>query len=222
MVVRTVDEKKELSPQELAEQNIRLVGAIVKKHGNLAEIYGYDELFSVGCIGLLKAAFRYNSNYVGGKGTRVKFSTFAGVCTSNEIRLYHRRMKKHSEHMVYIDEPYVNSEGEDFHNHEVAIEDFADSVLDSMADTELIHRVRQVLERVPEKQRTVFLDWLSGRTETDIAEERGLSKSYVSRIISKVKIRLFRSCLGGGGINVQQSDKHGTSPAPGEPTDGNQ
>ena len=90
--VLTDDEKRELlikakdgddkARQELICGNIRLVLSIIQRFTNRKE--NMDDLFQVGCIGLVKAVDNFNLEL------DVKFSTYAVPMIIGEIRRYLR------------------------------------------------------------------------------------------------------------------------------------
>ena len=90
--VLTDEEKKDLikkvkdgdtyARQELIYGNLRLVLSIIQRFTNRKE--NIDDLFQVGCIGLIKAVDNFNTEY------DVKFSTYAVPMIIGEIRRYLR------------------------------------------------------------------------------------------------------------------------------------
>ena len=73
----------------LVEHNLRLVVFIVKKFSNCLQ--SPEDLFSVGTIGLIKGVNSFNPN----KNT--KLSTYISKCIENEILMFLRWTKKHSQ-----------------------------------------------------------------------------------------------------------------------------
>lgn len=68
--------------QQLIERNLRLVASVARRfHSGAVE---YDDLFQVGCIGLVKAINRFNPDF------DVRFSTYAVPVIMGEIRQYVR------------------------------------------------------------------------------------------------------------------------------------
>ena len=66
---------------KIIESNMGLVGRVIKDKVHDIQgigIYGYDDLFQIGCIGLCKAADTY-------KPGKSRFSTYAYVIIRNEI-----------------------------------------------------------------------------------------------------------------------------------------
>ena len=86
------EEKKELfkkikegdqkAKERYVEGNLRLVLSVIKRFGNSSE--NPDDLFQIGCIGLIKAINNFNPEL------EVKFSTYAVPMIMGEIRRYMR------------------------------------------------------------------------------------------------------------------------------------
>jgi RNA polymerase sporulation-specific sigma factor len=72
----------EMARQELINGNLRLVLSIIQRFSNRRE--NSDDLFQVGCIGLIKAVDNFNVEL------DVKFSTYAVPMIIGEIRRYLR------------------------------------------------------------------------------------------------------------------------------------
>ena len=72
--------------QELICGNLRLVLSIIQRFTNRGE--NLDDLFQVGCIGLVKAVDSFNAD----NGAR--FATYASKCIQNEILMNFRSQKK--------------------------------------------------------------------------------------------------------------------------------
>ena len=61
----------------IVEENVGLVWSIVRRFTNRG--YDAEELFQIGCIGLIKAIDKFDTNF------EVKFSTYAVPLISGEI-----------------------------------------------------------------------------------------------------------------------------------------
>ncbi|MBR2896604.1 MAG: sigma-70 family RNA polymerase sigma factor, partial [Oscillospiraceae bacterium] len=72
----------EAARQELIEGNLRLVLSVIQKFSGRGE--NPDDLFQVGCIGLLKAIENFDP------GMDVRFSTYGVPMIAGEIRRYLR------------------------------------------------------------------------------------------------------------------------------------
>lgn len=71
-----------LAKDELVEGNLKLVLSILKKYNNRTD--NMDDLFQVGCIGLIKAIDNFDLSH------EVKFSTYAVPMILGEVRRYLR------------------------------------------------------------------------------------------------------------------------------------
>ena len=71
-----------LAKDELVNGNLKLVLSILKKYNNRTD--NMDDLFQVGCIGLIKAIDNFDLSF------DVKFSTYAVPMILGEIRRYLR------------------------------------------------------------------------------------------------------------------------------------
>ena len=126
---------------KLINGNLKLVLSILKKYNNRTD--NMDDLFQVGCIGLIKAIDNFDLSH------EVKFSTYAVPMITGEIKRYirdnnsvriARSIKDISYHALKIKEELTNKK-----NKEPSIKDIADKLklsefevsnaLDSMKDT---------------------------------------------------------------------------------------
>ncbi len=181
-------EEQEAIKAKLIEHNLRLVVYISRKFENTG--VDPDDLISIGTIGLIKAvsSFRTDKN--------IKLATYASRCIENEILMYLRRtVKLKSE--VSFDEP-LNT---DFEGNELLLSDVlgtdSDVVyggVESGVEKELL---AEALGKLPERERRIMYMrfGLGGReemTQKDVADELGISQSYISRLEKKIIERLKR------------------------------
>lgn len=80
--ILTVQKGDKNSRNTFIEQNTRLVWSVVKHFGNRG--YDLEELFQVGCIGLIKAVDRFDTAF------EVSFSTYAVPVITGEIKRFLR------------------------------------------------------------------------------------------------------------------------------------
>jgi RNA polymerase sporulation-specific sigma factor len=171
----------------LVEHNLRLVAHIVKKFENTGE--DTEDLISIGTIGLIKAIESFQPN----KGT--KLATYAARCIENEILMHLRSLKKTRKDVSLHDPIGTDKEG-----NEITLID----VLGSDSD-EVVDEVQLKLEKVKIYNHLSLLDEreqevIRGRfglpdgeekTQREIAEELGISRSYVSRIEKRALTKLL-------------------------------
>ena len=75
-------EGDESAQEVLVKRNIALVKSIIKKYLNRG--VDYDDLFQIGCLGLVKAIKNYDPSY------QVRFSTYAVPMIAGEVKRYLR------------------------------------------------------------------------------------------------------------------------------------
>lgn len=109
--------------QELIEGNLRLVLSVVQRFANRGE--NPDDLFQVGCIGLIKAIDNFDISH------EVRFSTYAVPMIIGEIRRYlrdynpirvSRSLRDTAYHAMQIKERIQNNLGRDATIEEIAKE----------------------------------------------------------------------------------------------------
>ena len=171
--------------QEMVVKNHRLVYYLVNKMGILQ--HEYDDIVSVGTIGLVKAV----STFVETKG--IKFATYATRCITNEILMHYRTEKKHWA-VISLETP-INT---DFEGNELL---FADIVPDSEetfseqieAYDTFSNAISFVLNALAPKETMITLYLMAGFTQDEIGKKLVLSQSYISRLAkrSHLKIKKF-------------------------------
>ena len=170
----------------LIEHNLRLVVFLARKFESSG--VGTEHLISIGTIGLIKAinSFRTDKN--------IKLATYASRCIENEILMYLRRtVKLKSE--VSFDEP-LNT---DFEGNELLLSDIlgtdSETVYGGVEANVEKELLKEALKRLPERERRIMymrfgLGGKQEMTQKDVADELGISQSYISRLEKKIIERL--------------------------------
>ncbi|MBZ4665927.1 RNA polymerase sporulation sigma factor SigK [Mahella sp.] len=171
----------------LIEHNLRLVAHIVKKYNNAVK--DPEDLISIGTIGLIKGITTFDSN----KGTRL--ATYAARCIENEILMYVRASKKEKKE-VFLQEPI----GTDKEGNEVTLIDILgtdeDTITDQVSDKMQIAKLYKKMGSVLKDRERLILELRYGlingddKTQREIAQMLGISRSYVSRIEKKALNKL--------------------------------
>ena len=163
----------------LIERNLRLVAHIVKKYQAYEE--EAEDLLSIGTIGLIKAVVTFNP------GKCVRLGTYAARCIENEI-LMHLRAKKKTAREVSLYEPIgTDREGNELHLFDI-IETEEENAHQKAELQEDIRKLYQNVESILSPRERIVLKMRYGLyneeeyTQREIAEQLGISRSYVSRI----------------------------------------
>lgn len=175
----------------LIERNLRLVAHIIKKFEGSGD--DFDDLISIGTIGLIKAVNTFN----GKKSTRL--ATYASKCIENEILMYMRSKKKMRSEMSLYEPIGTDKEGNEIHFMDVLSTDaeaVAEMVSKNLDREQLWHKLKKL---TPQERKVLVLRFgLRGkkrRTQKEIAKNMGISRSYVSRIEKRAIDRLSEQFL---------------------------
>jgi RNA polymerase sporulation-specific sigma factor len=185
--LRRMTEGDENARNVLVEHNLRLVAHIVKKFENTGE--DSEDLISIGTIGLIKAIESFSVD----KGT--KLATYAARCIENEILMHLRSLKKTRKDVSLHDPIGTDKEGNEITLIDVLGTD-TDEVLDEvqlkLEKMKIYSRMSLLDEREQEVIRGRFgLPDGEEKTQREIAEELGISRSYVSRIEKRALTKLL-------------------------------
>ena len=213
----------------LVEGNLRLVLSVLQRFSGRGE--NMDDLFQVGCIGLIKAIENFDV------GLGLRFSTYGVPMISGEIRRFlrdaspvrvSRSLRDTAYHVLQAKEKLTSETGREPDADEIArslgirrqdvvfaldaISEpvslyepiFSDSgeslcVMDQLGDKRntdeqwleqiALSRAVETLDR--REKRILALRYYAGQTQTEVADEIGISQAQVSRLeknaISKIK-----------------------------------
>ncbi len=163
----------------LIERNLRLVAHVIKKYQHLEE--NPEDLISIGTIGLIKAIITFNPE------KNNKLGTYAARCIENEILMLLRSKKKHSKE-VSLYEPI----GTDREGNEIQLFDIIETEeTDAQTKITLKDDIRLLYEKIESElspRERLVLKMRYGLynqeeyTQREIADQLGISRSYVSRI----------------------------------------
>lgn len=184
---------------ELFEKNTKLVVFLVNKyHGHLKDAY-YSELediYQEGFLGLWKAARTFKPE----KG--IAFSSYAARCITNQTFMYLRKLKTRQKLPVtmYLDQPIKNQIDEtntDYYD-VIGKEGNVDSDLlayDLLMFYENENNTTPYYKKNPiyrERHKELFQLMIEGHTQREIGNILGISQSYVSRFMKKMKEEIYQ------------------------------
>ncbi len=165
----------------LISRNLRLVAHILKKyHINESD---YDDMLSIGSIGLIKAADSFNNK----NGTR--FSTYAARCIENEILMYFRARKKTMQDISINDIIDIDKEGNELTLIDIISSE--ESIIDEIDHKLKINKTTRLINSILSKRERAVIIYRYGlnnkppKSQQETADILGISRSYVSRIEKK-------------------------------------
>ena len=166
----------------LIERNLRLVAHICKKYSTVKT--EQEDLISIGTIGLIKGINSFETS----KGVRL--ATYASRCIDNEILMYLRSTKKLNAE-VYLEDPI----GKDKDDNTVTLQEVLENDERSIEEVvDLKFKIKKMYQKIKEvlkgREKSIIelrfgLNGTKPKTQHEIAEMMGISRSYVSRIETK-------------------------------------
>ena len=170
----------------LVSHNMRLVVHIAKKY---VDALDSADMISIGSIGLLKAidTFKYD------KGTQ--FATYASRCIENEILMAIRSNKKHKACISITATIGADKEGNEITLMDTLEEPDGDVYL-KIEREEREQELRSILHKLLDEREYTIVKYRYGLDDCEVLPQReiakmlGISRSYISRIETKVLERL--------------------------------
>lgn len=185
--------EEDVAKSRLIEHNLRLVVYIAKKFDNTG--IGVEDLISIGTIGLIKSINTFNPH------KNIKLATYASRCIENEILMYLRRNSK-TRMEVSIDEPL----NVDWDGNELLLSDILgtdEDVIYRDIEAEVEHHLLgKAIDKLSGRERMIVeLRYGLGRangkelTQKEVADQLGISQSYISRLEKKIMRRLKKEMI---------------------------
>lgn len=218
--------------EEYIKGNLRLVLSVIQRFSNSSE--NVDDLFQIGCIGLIKAIDNFDITQ------NVKFSTYAVPMILGEVRRYlrdnnsirvSRSLRDTAYKAIYAKESLIKKNFKEPTIMEIANEvglskeeityaldaiqspvslyepvysDGGDPlyVMDQISDKKNREEnwveqlsLSEAMKRLPERERHIIdMRFFEGKTQTEVAEEVGISQAQVSRL-EKNALKSMRNYL---------------------------
>lgn len=205
--------------EQLVTGNLRLVLSVIQRFANRGE--NLDDLFQVGCIGLMKAIDNFDTSH------DVRFSTYAVPMIIGEVRRYlrdnnpirvSRSMRDTAYHAMQAREHLNETLGREPTAEEIAKElgktkseivialeaivepvsfyepvysnggdtiYLMDQLGDQESDGDWIDEIsmKETIKSLPPREKKILsMRFMQGMTQTEVAEEIGISQAQVSRL----------------------------------------
>ena len=189
--LQALEQGDEAAKQLLIERNLRLVVFISRRFENTG--VNLEDLISIGTIGLIKSISTYR------RDKNIKLATYASRCIENEILMYIRKISSQKVE-VSLDEP-INL---DYEGNELLLSDILgtdeDMILRPLEDDVDMCILRRAVKELPERERQIVVMrfGLYGHkelTQKEVAEQMGISQSYISRLEKRIMVKLKKELL---------------------------
>lgn len=187
-VFRLLEENDEGARETLMIHNLRLVVYIAKKFESTGICI--EDLISIGTIGLIKAVNTFCPQ------KNIKLATYASRCIENEILMYLRK-NQGQKNEISIDEP-LNI---DWDGNELLLSDILgtepDSINRPIEDEAERNILLKAVGRLDEREQKIMrlrfgLMGQEEKTQKEVADEIGISQSYISRLEKRIIKKLKR------------------------------
>ena len=185
-LMQRIENGDESAREPLITHNLRLVVYIAKKFESPSA--NVEDLISIGTIGLIKAVKTFCPS------RNIKLATYASRCIENEILMYLRKTAQ-QKNEISIDEPL----NVDWDGNELLIADILgsdDDIVNARIEQEseqkqLMRAVNKLNKRELSIMELRFgLNGNQPHTQKQVADELGISQSYISRLEKKIIKRL--------------------------------
>ena len=176
----------EYSKSTLIEHNLRLVVYIAKRFENTG--VGIEDLVSIGTIGLIKAVNTFKPD------KKIKLATYASRCIENEILMFLRKNSSQRTE-ISIDEPL----NVDWDGNELLLSDVLgtddDSVYKNLENEVDRGLLKAALTNLSPREKNIMilrfgLENGHELTQKEVADELGISQSYISRLEKRIIRRM--------------------------------
>ena len=214
---RRIKEGDKEAREQYIKGNLRLVLSVIRRFQNSNE--NADDLFQIGCIGLMKAIDNFDTTL------QVKFSTYAVPMIIGEIRRYlrdnnsirvSRSLRDIAYKAIYARENYTKQH---LREPTIAMDAIQNPVslfepvyteggdtlyvMDQISDKKNREEkwvenlsLREALERLSDRERHIIeMRFYDGKTQMEVAEEVGISQAQVSRL-EKNALKSMKNFLG--------------------------
>ena len=170
----------DLAKEKLVLHNLRLVMVVLKKY--IGFNISFDELFSVGNLGLIKALNTYDIN------RNIEFSTYAIKCINNEFLVYLNREKKNLNNISFDDNLKTFKDGNYITYRNILKSDI--NIILDYEDKIIYDIICEIINLLPERKRICLLMYygLNGYEkipQKDIARQLNTCQSRVSTLLDE-------------------------------------
>ena len=184
-------EKHDFARAKLIEHNLRLVIYIAKKFSNTS--VDFDDLVSIGIIGLIKAVASFKAD------KNIKLATYASRCIENEILMHLRKISKSSQDISLEAPLSTDSDGNELLLQDILADDYSASAeLEKDCDKQyLLQAIGQLHKR--DRKIIEMRYGLAGNeeyTQKQVADMLGISQSYISRLEKRILSSLKKYMVG--------------------------
>ena len=168
--------------ERMIVHNLRLVIYIAKKFESSA--VSVEDLTSIGSLGLIKAVNSFKPS------RNIKFATYASRCVENEILMHLRKQSNKNVDISIDDALSVDSDGNELNLIDILYTDEYE-VSRNMEEESEKQILWQSIQSLNDREKDIILmrfglNGAEEKTQKEVADEIGISQSYISRLEKRI------------------------------------
>lgn len=168
--------------ERMIVHNLRLVIYIAKKFESSA--VSVEDLTSIGSLGLIKAVNSFKPS------RNIKFATYASRCVENEILMHLRKQSNKNVDISIDDALSVDSDGNELNLIDILYTDEYE-VSRNMEEESEKQILWQSIQSLDDREKDIILmrfglNGAEEKTQKEVADEIGISQSYISRLEKRI------------------------------------
>ncbi|MBR6504457.1 MAG: sigma-70 family RNA polymerase sigma factor [Clostridia bacterium] len=171
--------------------NEALLHYTVQKWGIMPNSNDYEDIVSVGKIGLIKASITFD------KTTGNAFSTYASKCINNEIWMYLKKNKKYTKNISINAPILIDEEGRETTLEDLLEDEKANPVEKITNKEQFIKVIEVVLNYLHGKNRLIMLYRIGDLTQKHVSELLNTSRSNIGMMQEKLMLRVRNAIIQG-------------------------
>lgn len=180
------DKEVSMTINEAYEQYKRMLHTFIRPWANK---YDYDDLYQVASVGLMKTYKAYD------RSKNVQFTSLLGTIVNNELLMYNRKNKKHSNILSLSSLLNIDNDGNELTVLDALSDDidYAENTLNKIQ----VEEIKLVISKLKDREKEIIESYyLNGMNQRQLAEKLNISQSYICRIIDRtlLKIKKLYDC----------------------------
>lgn len=167
--------------EELVLNNIGIIRYVIKKCNVFYNINNYEDIVSIGKVGLIQAALNFDAS------KKITFCTYAHTCIKNEYVVFFRENMKNIECFSLEDSICTNKCDTEMTYGDTLMFSNDDFTLSLMERANVKKLLSIILNFLEPRKRLIMLYRLANTPQKEIAGVLNIARSYISMIESEVK-----------------------------------
>lgn len=178
---------------ELILHNMRLVNRVILKNFNNYYL-DKEELFSIGLIGLMTAVDKFDVD------NSILFTEYAIACIKNIIIDFLKKDNRKRQNEESFEKIFYDNTDNSFITFEKKLEDTKVNIIEDYELSIINQAICQAVNELPEMEKLLIVKYFGFNSEKMMTQKElgdlfGISRSYISKCISKVLFKLHKKLV---------------------------